>query len=256
MAAMNVKALRVSAVAVLLLLSPLASASTPASIQVQPGMAIDVAGTGCTLAFLVRGSDHQLYGSTAGHCAPPTPTTVIRVSTVLGRPLGVIVYLESWSIPGSNPTRDFALIRFDRGIEANPAVMTWGGPTGLLTGSVSSATTVNLYGQGLGVSAVTPARTGLMPASTDIEFEHVVIAASPGDSGAPVLTSGGLAIGSLIGFESGNPGIGTQNGRTEVAPGFLVMRLDSALGRASHKLHMALALIRGDPGKTGSRSPS
>lgn len=93
--------------------------------------------------------------------------------------------------------RDFALIRLDRGVQANPQMCHFGGPTDLDDSHPDEPVMLEHYGQGGVVSDIAPGRTAV---ATDMRNEDVVIAAGVanfGDSGSGV-TLEGRALGVLV----------------------------------------------------------
>ena len=156
----------------------------------------------CTLAFMFRGSDGFRYMATAGHCllegtdqeevtfAPGTGPPARDASGAL---IGTFVYAVQ------QEARDFALIRLEPGVPAEPQVCHFGGPTGLAEEpDLALLGRLVQYGQGRLFGQLVPARSELLVASS----EEVVLsagAAAPGDSGSPLLTSDGRAVGIVVG---------------------------------------------------------
>ncbi|MGQ0742924.1 MAG: hypothetical protein ACT4OS_01000 [Acidimicrobiales bacterium] len=181
---------------------------------IRPGALVRTPLGRCTLNFAFRGSDGSRYIGTAGHCVlggsagDATPTRADGGEVVFAPGAGPIAFEGS---PGSNgPTRpgrigefayavaddrsDFALIRLDPGIEANPQVCYFGGPVGLNDGPVPLVSPLAHVGQGRLLSGLVAARTQLALDSDD----HGVVGlglAAPGDSGEPLLSADGQALG-------------------------------------------------------------
>ena len=165
--------------------------------DVRPGAHVTTSkDTGGTLNFLLKGSDGKRYVGTAGHLLADEqtliwkkdgPTATIDDGTTIGR----AVYASNHN-QGDD---DFALIRLARGVKADPAMCHWGGPTGLHDEVSSDPTVLRLYGNGQGISEAVPART--MVAATMIDESRVAAfgVVAPGDSGSPVISEDGRAVG-------------------------------------------------------------
>jgi hypothetical protein len=162
----------------------------------------------CTLNFRFRGVDRQgdthAYMGTAGHC-------------ILGEGAWKDVTERVWPLGGGPPVldadrnqigefayavrddlHDFALVRLFGGVAVNPEMCHFGGPTGWNLERTQQGRQLRHYGQGVGVSAVAPARTAL---SWSMRHEHWVYANGvvvPGDSGGPVISTDGRAVGLVV----------------------------------------------------------
>jgi hypothetical protein len=158
-----------------------------------------VAPYGCTANFIFTdGSSY--YVGTAGHCSNQTgetvtmqvdPTTLADVGTVAKR----TPHAAGDGIPGS----DFTLIRLDPAVVAawgvNPAIPVIGGPSGVYGGC--GPETVRHYGHGYGVAvAQGKPEGGLATNWFDNAYGWTGVGA-PGDSGSPVVTTGGQAAGNF-----------------------------------------------------------
>jgi hypothetical protein len=148
------------------------------------------------LNFLFKGSDGERYVGTAGHLLADEdtltwkrngPTAAIDDGTTIGR----AVYASNHN---AGPD-DFALIRLTRGVKADPAVCHWGGPTSLHDEVSSDPTVLRLYGNGQGISEGVPARTLLAPTMIDDSMVAAFGVVAPGDSGSPVISEDGRAVG-------------------------------------------------------------
>lgn len=184
----------------------------PADARIRPG--VKIADGTCTANFVFSSPDNAtLYIGTASHCVGGM-STGDRV-TIAGEGAGTLVYC-SWQIEmeadacpedsttESDPDNDFALVEIhdSRRGTVHPAVLGFGGPTDLaVSGQVSTGDRVLTYGN-------TPLRD---PASAHDPREGVVTTsgdwtttayfATPsvfGDSGSPVLTADGQALGVLV----------------------------------------------------------
>jgi hypothetical protein len=187
----------------------------------------------CTLNFLFQGSDGNRYIGTAGHCVLEAPA--------IGGQAGE----HSWA-PGSGPEardadgnrigewayailedpKDFSLIRIDPGVESNPQMCHFGGPTGINsdTPGLDEPTVLEIFGNGIGVGTVVPARSMLalgMPDPDHVYAQGVVV---PGDSGSAVISDDGRAIGVAVTTGIHSSSIGTSGldagevGITRLAP--------------------------------------
>lgn len=210
---------------------------------VRPGAIVESDTGSCTFNFLFSASDGRRYIGTAGHC-------------ILGEsPVGGDVGEESWS-PGTGPEardgdgnrigefayailedpKDFALIRLDSGVEANPQMCQFGGPTGINTDTpgLDSPVTLQHFGNGVGIGTVLPARSALalgMPDPDHVYAEGVVV---PGDSGSGIISEDGRAVGVIVTTGIHTASIGTSGidaglmGITRLAP--QVERAETVLG--------------------------
>ena len=210
---------------------------------VRPGAIVSSDVGQCTFNFLFTGSDGNRYMGTAGHC-------------ILGEsPIGGDVGEESWA-PGEGPVamdstgarigefsyailqdpRDFALVRLDPGVAANPAMCHFGGPTSTNDSNPGPVppTLLNHFGNGLGIGSVLPARTSFALGMPDPDHVFADGVALPGDSGSGVISSDGGAVGVLVtvGVHSGSTGTGGVDaglvGITRISP--QVNRAEQVLG--------------------------
>ena len=179
---------------------PLGLTSTCAGIR--PGTLVRTPVGLCTLAFLFRGSDGFRYMATAGHCLLAgtdqeevtfAPGTGPPARDAAGGLIGTFVYAVEQEV------RDFALIRLEPEVPADPQVCHFGGPTGIAEEpNLNTLGHLVQYGQGRLFGQLVPGRSELVVASN----EEVVLsagAAAPGDSGSPLLTSDGRAVGVVVG---------------------------------------------------------
>ncbi|HEV2889567.1 MAG TPA: hypothetical protein VGX28_04255 [Frankiaceae bacterium] len=187
---------------------------TTACPGVRPGSGYLSAGEVCTFAFLFQGSDRRRYAATAGHCAfdPDVDATKVWrngsgpvVTDAAGKRLGTFAYAVL-----DGQFRDFGLIRLDSGVASDPAMCHFGGPTGIDTTVSGTDLLVHHYGQGTGLDYL-PARTGEMFFGLyRPDYVYFYGAASVGDSGGPVTTDDGAAIGVLTDLTTpftGNVGV-------------------------------------------------
>jgi hypothetical protein len=171
---------------------------------VRPGAIVNSDKGQCTFNFVFSGSDGREYIGTAGHC-------ILGESVTGGECAGE----ESWSA-GNGPVarnangnrigefayavlcdpKDFALIRLDNGVNAQPGMCHFGGPVGgINSDQTSSAVLLQYFGNGLGVGSVVPARTAVAVGMPDPDHVFATGVVVPGDSGSGVISSDGRAVG-------------------------------------------------------------
>ncbi len=178
---------------------------------VRPGALVlsDTVG-GCTFNFVFTDGRRNYIG-TAGHCV--FPGSSVRAGGGPGLE-------QTWAV-GTGPiardaagnkigefaygiyrdTHDFALIRLDGGVQFNPAMCHFGGPTGINAERTGAGELLHYYGNAMAISTLAPARSAI---ATDMSDPNVVSAlgvAVFGDSGAGVIDSDGRAVGLIAGAE-------------------------------------------------------
>jgi hypothetical protein len=182
-----------------------APAGTGSCPGVRPGALVESENGFCSFNFLFTGSDGARYVGTAGHC-------------ILGDdPLGGDAGETSWAA-GSGPVakdgegrrigefayavlqdpKDFALIRLDPGVAANPQMCHFGGPTGTNADQDASLKVLHYFGQGLLVGETVPARTATAIGTPDPDHVYAQGAVVPGDSGSGIISSDGRAVGVIV----------------------------------------------------------
>ena len=182
--------------------APVGTGSCPG---VRPGALVESEKGFCSFNFLFNGSDGRRYIGTAGHC-------------ILGDdPLGGDAGERSWA-PGTGPVakdgdgrrigefayavlqdpKDFALIRLDSDVAANPQMCHFGGPTGTNSDLDSSLTVMHHFGQGLLVGETVPARSATAVGTPDPDHVYAQGAVVPGDSGSGIISSDGRAVGVIV----------------------------------------------------------
>jgi hypothetical protein len=178
---------------------------TGACPGVRPGAIVESDAGQCTFNFLFQGSDGSRYMGTAGHC-------------ILGEsPVGGDVGEQTWAA-GSGPVardgegnrigefayailqdpKDFALIRLDAGVAANPQMCHFGGPTGVNSDQGADPVVLQHFGQGLGVGSVVPGRSALAIGMPDPDHVYAQGAVVPGDSGSGIISDDGRAVGVIV----------------------------------------------------------
>lgn len=176
---------------------------------VRPG--VNIAG-GCTANFIFRSPDNRsLYIGTAAHCfnGPTNETTTELNETVAiagGRAEGRLAFVGyRQGGPADNASHDFALVEVaaeDRG-SVYPGMYGYDGPRGFAEG-VTVGDTVRTFGNSSlrdGADGL-DARNGTVTDSRrqgDGTVRAIFRPPSiPGDSGSPVITASGDAIGTLV----------------------------------------------------------
>lgn len=191
----------------------------PGEADVRPGVSI-AAGT-CTANFVFASPDNStLYVGTAAHCFPD-PEPGQRVSIADGAAAGTLAYHSTRTmdrVDESNEAarafNDFALVAVDDGFRGtvHPAVRSFGGPTGLAPGAEVGDRVLTVGDTNLreGADAADP-REGYVTGSSNWHVDVYLSPPSvPGDSGSPVLTADGRALGNLVTIEI-LPGAGSND---------------------------------------------
>ncbi len=181
--------------------APTALAGADACPGVRPGAPVLTPIGQCTLNFLWTATDGRRYIGTAGHCLLEgtglqqvvfAPGDGPAARDASGTRIGEFAYAAL------DETSDFALIRLDPSVAANPEVCRFGGPTGYDPGPVPLLTPLQHVGRGSLTGTLVPARTQLAVDSGGTRVLTGLGVASPGDSGSPVVGPGGRAVGVLV----------------------------------------------------------
>jgi hypothetical protein len=210
----------------------------------------------CTLNFLFRAPDGTRYIGTAGHCSPAGDEYTFdndgnaRIERVWARGTGPVAkdptgrrFGEFAYVVKYDP-KDFALIRLDPGVPASPEMCQFGAPHGFYSTDTLRAVSLRYYGNGQGISDVTPARSAVALGTPDPDHLYAAGLAVPGDSGAGVMTGDGLAVGVLVttGYQVRAAGPPVNAEGLDVGT-MGITRLGPQLARASEKLGVALELV-------------
>lgn len=209
----------------------------PCTGSIQPG-ALMVGG--CTMNFIFRDPAGALYFGTAGHCAGGIGHE-LGVVGVDGQ-VAVVVY-DGCALGPGNCTLDFALARIfpafhDR---VNPTVCHWGGPMDVNVAPRTGQTT-HMYGQGsiYGLTSGTRARMGVLIGASVIEVTYLGFAQA-GDSGSPVLSGDGRALGVHVRSSVFIPIVGVRVDPTLK----YATRIDAAMAAAEAATGLDLSLVAG-----------
>lgn len=181
----------------------------PSQAAVRPGAKIASA---CTANYVFSNADNtSLYVGTAAHCFDEGDTGK-QVPIADGAAHGTLVYHSVAAMDRVNESseaarywNDFALVRVDdrsRG-EVHPAVQRYGGPSGLVADAAFGDRVLTYGNSDLrdGADDMDPREgyvTGSSPWHVDV---HLHAPSIPGDSGSPVVTADGEALGVLITLE-------------------------------------------------------
>ncbi|MEA3199838.1 MAG: hypothetical protein QOE90_1266 [Thermoplasmata archaeon] len=189
---------------------------------IQPGAQQVDGDNWCTLDFVFRDAA-SLYIGGAAHCSPAVGARV--ASPTLGA-FGTVVY-KSFTSANGHSAEDFALylIDADKVDQVDPAVRNWGGPTGVAE-APAPGTLLMHTGHGAYVSSAAPLRprlavlqgvNGADSLTTGSAYEGWYLAEAAvlgGDSGSPMLTQDGAALGTVIGVAATYGDAAILNGPT------------------------------------------
>jgi hypothetical protein len=214
------------------------SASTFAKIadaSIHPGVQMVTGNGQCTANFVFTDGDDVFIGY-AAHCAGLGEQTDSNGCAIASVPLGTPVVIQGASQPGSlaysswiamqkagekDPTvcfnNDFAFVKIDRADhdKVSPTVKHWGGPNGVSPSQLPAFEGLRAYGNSglrLGLTPVSP-MVGLSVGTSSGGWSHqafTLIPAIPGDSGMPLITERGKAVG-LLSSISLLPNVGVLN---------------------------------------------
>ncbi|HEX2295670.1 MAG TPA: hypothetical protein VHN37_10220 [Actinomycetota bacterium] len=181
-------------------------------LGVRPGAMISTDEGTCTLNFVFRDPRGRSYVGTAGHCTLSADGHARwkwgagpSVTGPSDEPIGRFVFATV------DDEYDFGLIRLYDGIDPDPEMCVFGGPTGIESGERAEPFVVQYYGNGtvMGNAQVVnvptlPARSALAPEMRNRGEVTATGAAIFGDSGAGVIAEDtGRAVGVLVGFRPG-----------------------------------------------------
>jgi hypothetical protein len=128
-------------------------------------------------------------------------------------------------------SKDFGVIRLNRDTRASAQVCHFGGPTGLDTSRSATPVLIEHYGNGVGVSAIAPARTSLALNTRDPDVVTAIGLAALGDSGSGAMRAG-KALGVLVAIGLSSSEVGD----------IFITRLPPQIAQAQRVLGIRLAL--------------
>lgn len=195
--------------------SLLNSVGTGGCPGVRPGMLLQIPVNDemryCTANFLIRGVDAaggtHAYLGTAGHCIlgesmfsadSGERTWPLGQGPEVQGPDGQRIGEFAYAVELSSERLDFALVRLDAGVPAQPDMCHFGGPTGVNAETSTSLSRLHFYGNGNAVGSVAPARTVAATSMTSSDHVQALGLTAPGDSGAGVIDRSGRAVGVVV----------------------------------------------------------
>lgn len=225
----------------------------------------------CTANFVFTDGDGHRYIGTAGHCAPVPrgvhtwtypegPLALHGTHMEDAVPIGHFVYAGSTLVPsrlpvplvGLVPEWDLALIRLDPDVAVDPQMAHFGGPTGLNEDLSPLPHLLHHYGWGVhGVNGEPEVpdccaheqpfhgRTALAPSLSDPLLVHVFDVAGGGDSGSPVVSADGRAVGVVSSANYADHGAGPDGVQTGNG---IYVRLGPQIEKAEEELGVTLTL--------------
>jgi hypothetical protein len=225
-------------------------ADAAGSDSVHPGDAITIAGAGCTVGFLLLGSDGQRYMTTAGHCVVDENTRlswrpgrgpVVRAAD--GRRIGTIVFAEDVDAVEADDEFDFALLRLDSATKASPDIRDLGAPSRINESTSNDPAVLRALGSQSAAGSARATRELLTKSLKRPEFVYADGALAPGDSGAPVVDANGDAVGTVLGAGGNHVGVGLD-GASLGHDGSInrIGRLRPVLSHAEAELRLQLRL--------------
>lgn len=200
----------------------------PCTGRIRPGAPMN-SPAGCTFSFILRDDEGTLYTGSAGHCVDSIGQRVGATGVGL---FGTVV--TRWALGV-----DYALIRIDanRTGLVSPTLCAWGGPIGPDPGDRPANDVLLEYGWGFATSATPHSRTrALVQASINANEVSWHGVGSGGDSGGPIVSAEGYAVGSHTRGITPFAGVAYESG-----PTFARML---ASGRTAVP---SLQLVTGDP---------
>ncbi|MBW3663304.1 MAG: serine protease [Actinobacteria bacterium] len=222
---------------------------------VRPGARVVIGGGGCTMNFLFEGwrivKDKRVFAGryigTAGHCVFDEGADNVEQTwsassgpvarDAAGNRIGSVVYAIL------KDPKDFALIRLDSGVEASAQMCHWGGPVSLSRDIVKQPVTLRQSGQGDIYGSTIPGRTHWAGSMASSDHVFATGPAIYGDSGSPVITQDGKAVGVLVGG-----GVFTSVRTDAVDAGIIsITRLGPQADRAQSKLGLVDLFLQTAP---------
>lgn len=186
---------------------PPAEAESSAFRGIRPGTWMTAPAL-CTMNFIFNATGRlsdggPFYIGTAKHCVGRVGRPV-ELSLVLDgtSPVAMRVGEVSHVTKGATlPDRDFALVRIDPALEhlISPSMAVVGGPTSVMSDAIDAP--IVMVGHGAGIGTGGRARLGRLVCRCPDDAEHgwgAVMPVIAGDSGSPVRTLDGAAVGNVV----------------------------------------------------------
>lgn len=194
-----------------------APTSAPTVSQIRPGVEITADGSACTANFIFSLNSSTVYIGVAAHCFSPDandeggceaenlPNGYAQVGIENASKPGELVY-SSWRAmqevgedlsSAACEFNDFALVKIHADDLANvhPAVLEFGGPTALFESIAETGEAVYAYGASFGAETKSGQVSAIEGGGWAYRLQMGFTPGVPGDSGGPVLASGGQALG-------------------------------------------------------------
>jgi hypothetical protein len=135
--------------------------------------------------------------------------------------------------------KDFALIRLDSNVPADPQMCHFGGPAGTNADLAQVPTLLHHYGNGEVIGDVLPARSALALGTPNPDRVLATGLAVPGDSGSGIISADGRAVGVVVALGVALGGLGTDG--LDAGP-VIVTRIAPQESRAEQVLGTTLTL--------------
>lgn len=206
-------------------------------VTVQPGAGIVFDGTLCTVGFVLTGTHRTRYAVTAGHCASRVGDLAHAEDGVTA--VGRVVYREYGSFP---VFMDSLVVQLFPSARSSGRAQVIDGPRGSFDALQPSPLALRHVGRGVGLSQVRDDRSGFALSAADRDIVHAELVVSPNDSGSPVFTSEGKAVGWVTDIASDSLA-DVSTAPPAAAAGWTVIRLRPVLDRASKALRTRLSLV-------------
>lgn len=193
-----------------------APTSAPTASQIRPGVEITANGSSCTANFIYSLNSSTVYIGVAAHCFSDDADGENACTSSNPEYSDVVVNIENASKPGelvysswramqevgedlgssTCEFNDFALVKIHPDDLANvhSAVLKFGGPTALFASIADVGEAVYAYGASFGAETKSGQVTAIEGGGWAYRLQMGFTPGVPGDSGGPVLASGGQAL--------------------------------------------------------------
>ena len=216
---------------------------------VRPGALVETPIGFCTLNFAFKGRRGARYVGTAGHCVIPglegEQTWRLNRGPKAMNADGEVIGRFAYGGLDAIGDRDFSLIRLKKAFRPNPEICKIGGPTGINRDVTSRPQTLEVYGNGTVAGQFVPARPLLALGLPNNQHVFATGVATPGDSGGPVISSDGRAVGVLVSGGVLIGGLGSDGADTGTIG---ITRIGPQVSRASFLLKEKLRLMTAPAG--------